>query len=49
MKLLITTCQQLEKMEIQKRTVLKVRENQAVDGSNEIFWSLYLIMHVFFI
>jgi hypothetical protein len=34
----ITICQQFEKkMEKQKRTVLKAREKQAIDCSNEIF------------
>jgi hypothetical protein len=35
-------------MEKQKRTVLKAREKQAIDYSNEIFWSFYLMLHVFF-
>jgi hypothetical protein len=37
----ITICQQLEKMEKQKITVLKAREKQAIDCSNEIFWSKF--------
>jgi hypothetical protein len=32
----------------QKRTVLKATEKQAIDCSNEIFWSFYLMLHVFF-
>jgi hypothetical protein len=40
----ITICQQFEtKMEKQKRTVLKARKKPAVDCSNEIFWSFYLM------
>jgi hypothetical protein len=44
----ITICQQFEKkMEKQKKTVLKARQKQAIDCTNEIFWSFYLL-HVFF-
>jgi hypothetical protein len=35
-------------MEKQKGTVLKAREKQAINCSNEIFWYFYLIFHVFF-
>jgi hypothetical protein len=44
----ITICQQFEKIKKQKRTVLKAKEWQAIDCSNEIFWSFYLMLHVFF-
>jgi hypothetical protein len=44
----ITICQQFEKMEKQKGTVLKAREKQAINCSNEIFWYFYLMFHVFF-
>jgi hypothetical protein len=36
-------------MEKQKGTVLKAREKQAINCSNEIFWYFYLIFHVFFL
>jgi hypothetical protein len=45
---IMTICQQFEKMEKQKRTVFKAREEQAIDCSNEIFWFFYLMLHVFF-
>jgi hypothetical protein len=35
-------------MEKQKGTVLKAREKQAINCSNEIFWYFYLMFHVFF-
>jgi hypothetical protein len=35
-------------MEKQKRTVRKAREKQAIDCSNEIFWSFYLMLHILF-
>jgi hypothetical protein len=35
-------------MQKQRRTVLKAREKQAIDCSNEIFWSFYLMLDVFF-
>jgi hypothetical protein len=37
-----------KKMQKQRRTVLKAREKQAIDCSNVIFWSFYLMFHVFF-
>jgi hypothetical protein len=36
-----------KKIEKQMRTVLKAREKQATDCSDEIFWSLYLILEHF--
>jgi hypothetical protein len=35
-------------MEKQKRVVLKAREKEAIDCSSEIFWSFYLMFHVYF-
>jgi hypothetical protein len=43
----ITICQQSKKIEKQMRTVLKAREKQATDCSDEIFWSLYLMLEHF--
>jgi hypothetical protein len=37
-----------KKVEKQKITVLKAREKQAIDCSNEIFWPFYLMFHIFF-
>jgi hypothetical protein len=34
-------------MEKPKGTVLKAREKQATDCSNEIFWFFYSVLHVF--
>jgi hypothetical protein len=31
-----------------QRTVLKAREKQAIERCNEIIWSFYLMLHVFF-
>jgi hypothetical protein len=36
-----------KKKEKPKGTVLKAREKQATDCSNEIFWSFYSVLHVF--
>jgi hypothetical protein len=44
----IAICQQFEKNGKQRRTVLKVREKQAIDCSNKIFWYFYLMLHIFF-
>jgi hypothetical protein len=41
----ITICQQLEKNGITKDNSQK---KQAIDCSNEIFWSLYLMFYIFF-
>jgi hypothetical protein len=45
----ITICQQFEKNGKTKEiTVLEAREKQAIDCFNEIFWSFYLMLHLFF-
>jgi hypothetical protein len=43
----ITIWQQFEKME-KKEQYFKARKKRAIDCSSEIFWSFYLMLHVFF-